>query len=98
MFGLGGVFVEVMKDVAAAVTPLSRPEARELMRAIAGYSVLEGLRGQPGVDLAAVEDLLMRVAQLATDFPAIAEMDLNPIFAYPDGRAPTAVDVRLKIM
>ncbi|MCP4572758.1 MAG: acetate--CoA ligase family protein [bacterium] len=97
MFGLGGIFVEVLKDVGAAVAPLSRPEARELMRSIKGYPVLEGLRGQPGADLDALEDLLIRVSLLAGDFPDIAEMDLNPIFAYPAGQDPTAVDVRLRI-
>ena len=97
MFGLGGIFVEVMKDVAVAVTPLNRPEASEMMREIKGYSVLEGIRGKPGVDLEAVEDLLLRVSRLVADFPAIAEMDLNPIFAYPKGKAPAAVDVRIKV-
>ena len=97
MFGLGGVFVEVLKDVGVAVAPLSRPEARELMTSLRGYTLLEGLRGLPGVDLDAVTDVLLRVAQLATDFPEIAEMDLNPVFAYPAGQDPTAVDVRVKV-
>lgn len=97
MFGLGGIFVEVMKDVAVAVAPLSRPEARELMCQIKGYPVLEGVRGKPGVDLEAMEDLLIKVSQLAADFPAIAEMDLNPVFAYAKGTPPAAVDVRMKI-
>ncbi|UCG50762.1 MAG: acetate--CoA ligase family protein [Candidatus Latescibacterota bacterium] len=96
MFGLGGVFVEVMKDVIVALAPLSKPEAREMMQGIKGYPVLEGVRGK-GVDLDAVEDLLLRVSRLAADFPNITEMDLNPIFAYPAGMAPMAVDVRLKI-
>ena len=97
MFGLGGVFVEVMKDVAAAVAPLSRPEARELMGMIKGRAVLEGLRGEPGVDMDALEDLLLRVALLAADVPEIVEMDLNPVFAYPAGESPSAVDVRIKV-
>jgi len=95
MFGLGGIFVEVMKDVAFAVAPLSRPEARELMRAIKGFPLLEGVRGEPGVDLAAVEELLLRVSRLAADFPSLVEMDLNPIFAYPAGAS--AVDVRIRV-
>ena len=85
MFGLGGIFVEVMKDVAFAVAPLSRPEARELIELIKGYKVLTGVRGEPSVDLAATEDLVLRVARLVADFPQIAEMDLNPIFLYPEG-------------
>ena len=95
MFGLGGIFVEVMKDVAFAVAPLSRPEAHELMREIKAYPVLEGVRGEPGVDREALADLLCRVGRLTADYPQIVEMDLNPIFAYPDGAA--AVDVRMRI-
>jgi acyl-CoA synthetase (NDP forming) len=97
MFGLGGVFVEVMKDVIVGVAPLSRPEAREMMRGIKGYPILKGVRGEKGVDTAAVEDLLLRVSRLAADFPQITEMDLNPIFVYPRGQSPAAVDVRLKV-
>jgi acetyltransferase len=97
LFGLGGIFVEVMKDVATAVAPLSRPEARELMKEIKGYELLKGVRGKKGVDLKALEDLLLRVSRLAADFPEITEMDLNPVFAYPRGKAPAAVDVRVKV-
>jgi acetate---CoA ligase (ADP-forming) len=97
LFGLGGIFVEVMKDVTISLAPLSRSEARRALREIRGYPVLEGLRGQKGVDLAAVEDLLLRASRLAADFPEIVEMDLNPIFAYPAGTPPSAVDVRMKI-
>jgi acyl-CoA synthetase (NDP forming) len=97
MFGLGGVFVEVMQDVAVAVAPLSRPEADELIGAIQGYAVLTGQRGQQPVDLPALNEMLVRVSLLAADFPEIVEMDLNPIFAYPEGRAPVAVDARLKV-
>ena len=97
MFGLGGIFVEVLKDVAVAVAPLSRPEADELVRAIQGFEVLTGLRGQDPVDLPALTEMMVRVSLLAADFPEIVEMDLNPIFAYPSGKAPVAVDVRLKV-
>ncbi|HLE61353.1 MAG TPA: acetate--CoA ligase family protein [Thermoanaerobaculaceae bacterium] len=97
MFGLGGVFVEALKDVVFAFAPLSRPEAREMVRAIRGFAVLEGVRATPGVDLAAIEDLLVRASRLVADFPSIVEMDLNPIITYPAGRAPFAVDVRLRV-
>jgi acetyltransferase len=95
MFGLGGVFVEVMRDVAFALAPLSRPEARRLMREIKGFPILEGVRGEPGADLEAVEDLLLRVSRMVADHPSITELDLNPILATPDGVC--AVDVRLKV-
>ncbi len=97
MFGLGGIFVEVLRDVAAAVAPMSPAEAREQIASIRGFKVLEGTRGQPGVDLDALADVLVRVGLLAADFPDITEMDLNPVFAYPTGQAPAAVDVRIKV-
>ena len=95
MFGLGGVFVEVMRDVAFALAPLSRPEARTLTREIKGFPILEGIRGEPGADLEAIEDLLLRVSRMVADNPSITELDLNPILVTPDGAC--AVDVRLKV-
>jgi acetyltransferase len=86
-----------MKDVMVAVAPLSKPQAQEMLRGIKGWPILEGLRGQPGVDLAALTDLLLRVSRLAADFPQITEMDLNPIICYPAGAPPAVVDVRLKV-
>jgi acetyltransferase len=97
MFGLGGVFVEVMKDVVFSVAPLSRPEAREMIDGIQGSPILKGVRGEKSVDLAALEDLLCRASRLVADFPQIVEMDLNPIFTYPEGTPPAAVDVRMKV-
>jgi acyl-CoA synthetase (NDP forming) len=97
MFGLGGIFVEVMKDVVFGLSPLSAPEADRMLRGIKGAPILAGARGGPGADLAALQQLLLRVSRLAADHPAIVEMDLNPIFAYPAGTPPSAVDVRLKV-
>jgi acetyltransferase len=68
-----------------------------MLRGIKGFPMLEGVRGEKGVDLPAMEELLCRVSRLAADFPSIVEMDLNPIFTYPKGTAPAAVDVRLKV-
>jgi acyl-CoA synthetase (NDP forming) len=97
MFGLGGIFVEVMKDVVFGLAPLGRAEAARMVRAIKGHPLLAGVRGQPGVDLPALEELLLRVSRLCADFPEIVELDLNPVIAYPAGTAPAAVDVRAKI-
>ena len=94
MFGLGGIFVEVMRDVAFALAPLSRPEARTVMRQIKGYPILEGVRGEEAADLQAIEDLLLRVGQLVADNPSITELDLNPVLVTPDGAC--TVDVRMK--
>ncbi|MFH1842539.1 MAG: acetate--CoA ligase family protein, partial [bacterium] len=97
LFGLGGIFVEVMQDVVVAVAPLSRPEALEMMQGIKGYPLLTGVRGEVSADLEAVADLLLRASRLAADFPAITEMDLNPIFVYEQGTIPAVVDVRIKV-
>ena len=97
MFGLGGIFVEVMKDVRFGLAPLNLSESREMIQGIKGYPLLAGTRGEAAVDLAALEQMLLRVSMLAGDFPNIVEMDLNPIFAYPEGTAPAAVDVRLRV-
>jgi acetyltransferase len=97
MFGLGGVFVEVLRDVAFGVAPLTRRDAREMMREIRGSRVLSGVRGEPAIDADAIETMLCRVARLAADFPAIVEMDLNPVFAYPAGQEPVAVDARIRV-
>ena len=93
MFGLGGLMVELMKDVAFRIVPLSARDARAIVRDIKGYPVLEGLRGQPGVSVAALEGVILQVSQFAESHPDIAEIDLNPVFAYPDGAV--AVDARV---
>jgi acyl-CoA synthetase (NDP forming) len=68
-----------------------------MITGIKGSPLLTGVRGEAGVDLAAVEDLLVRVSLLVSDFPQIAELDLNPVFAYPNGTPPSAVDVRMRV-
>lgn len=97
MFGLGGVFVEVLADVSFSVAPLTDFEAGEMIGAIRGRAILEGTRGQPAVDMAALRTLIVRASRLAADFPSIVEMDLNPVLAYPVGREPAAVDVRIRV-
>ncbi len=97
VFGLGGVFVEVMRDVAFGITPLTRPEVDEMMRAIKGRKVLEGTRGQQPVDKTRLADIVLRLAQLVTDFPVISEVDLNPVFAAPEGKPTKVADVRMRI-
>ena len=96
-FGLGGIFVEVLKDVVFRLNPLSPEDIRAMIRGIKGFPILAGVRGQEGVDLARLEELLGRVSVLLADHPEIAEMDLNPIFVYPAGREPGLVDVRIRL-
>lgn len=93
MFGLGGVFVEVLKDVAFRIVPLEPRDARQMVRDIQGFPVLEGFRGQEPADLAVLEDMLMRLSAFVEEHPEIQELDLNPIFAYKDGAL--AVDARI---
>jgi len=93
MFGLGGVFVEVLKDVSFRIVPLEPRDARQMIRDIQGFPVLEGFRGQEPADLAALEEMLMRLSAFVEKHPEIQELDLNPIFAYKDGAL--AVDARI---
>ena len=95
MFGLGGVFVEVLGDVAFALAPLSRGEAEGLLRSIRGFPLLEGARGRPGVHLPSLADAVERLSHLAADFPEIRELDVNPILCYPD--RVVAVDLRVSL-
>ena len=93
MFGLGGVLVEVLKDVAFRVVPITARDARQMVREIQGFPVLQGYRGQEPADLEALESLLLKVSQFIEGHPEIAELDLNPVFAYPKGAI--AVDARI---
>jgi acetyltransferase len=95
MFGLGGIYVEVLRDVAFGVAPLSREEAEEMVRLIRGAKILLGVRGQPPVDLAGLVDLILRLSQMSVENPEILELDLNPVMCYPE--RVVAVDVRMTI-
>jgi acetyltransferase len=97
MFGLGGIFVEVLKDVQFRLAPLSQQEAGEMIHSIKGYPILEGTRGGKPVDVDKLNDILVRLAQLGCDFPDISEMDLNPVFAFEAGKGAVVVDARLKM-
>jgi acetyl coenzyme A synthetase (ADP forming)-like protein len=96
-FGLGGKYVEAIRDVSFRLSPLSRSEARELMGAIRGARILQGLRGEAPVDQAVLEDIILRIAQLMTRHPAIQELDLNPVIAHEAGRRTVIADVRMRI-
>ena len=93
MFGLGGVLVEVLKDVAFRVIPITPRDARQMVREIQGYPLLQGYRGQEPADVAALEELLLKLSQFVEKHPEIAEIDLNPVFAYSKGAL--AVDARI---
>ncbi len=93
MFGLGGILVEILKDVSFRIVPLTQRDAREMIKEIKGYPLLEGYRGQEPVDVANLEELILMVSSFVEQNPEVAELDLNPIFAYSDGAV--AVDARV---
>ena len=95
MFGLGGILVEVLKDVAFRIVPLEPRDARQMIREIKGFPVLEGVRGQDAADLDALEGLILQISQLIDAHPEIEELDLNPVLAYNDGCI--AVDARIVV-
>jgi acetyltransferase len=95
MFGLGGIYVEVLKDVVFKIAPVTHLEAGEMLSGIKTAALLDGVRGEPGVDKEAIINLIQRVSQLLVDLPMIEEMDMNPIMAFADGVF--AVDGRIRI-
>ena len=97
MFGLGGRYVEVFRDVRFGVTPLGRQEAEEMVQGIRGVKLLEGVRGEEPADRELLVEVILRLAQLAQRHPRIVELDVNPFFAAPDRARAKAVDVRLRV-
>jgi acetyl coenzyme A synthetase (ADP forming)-like protein len=97
MFGLGGRYVEVLRDVRFAVTPLTPYEANEVICGIRGFGLLEGVRGEAGADLDLLQEILLRVAQLAERHPEIQELDINPFLATAERGSAKALDVRIRV-
>ena len=97
MFGLGGIFVEVMKDVTFHLAPITSDEAMQMLMGTRSYKLLEGVRGQAGVNLAAIGEALQRISQLVTDFPQIAELDINPFIVGGFGEESVAADARIQL-
>ncbi len=94
-FGLGGIHVEILRDVCFRVAPLTDRDAAEMVREIRGHRLLKGYRGHPAADLSAIEDVLLRISRLVEEIHEITELDLNPIFAFPPGQACRIVDARI---
>jgi acyl-CoA synthetase (NDP forming) len=95
MFGLGGIFVDVLKDVVFNLTPITDAEAREMVDGIHASALLDGVRGEKPVDKSALVDLIQRLSRLISDFPQIKELDLNPVMAFEKGAV--AVDARIAL-
>ena len=97
MFGMGGIYVEVLKDVAFRLAPLCAEDARAMIAETAAGKIMAGVRGQAPGDIAAVVDTLRRVGQLVADFPQLSELDINPLIVGAEGQGAWAVDVRMAI-
>lgn len=95
MFGLGGIMVEVLKDVSFRLVPLSEKDAGQMIDEIKGRPVLSGVRGQPPADIDALKQAIIQVSRFVEKHPEVRELDLNPVFAYPDGAV--AVDARIVV-
>jgi acyl-CoA synthetase (NDP forming) len=96
MFGMGGIATDLLGDRAFRILPLTDLDAAELIRSVRGSPLLFGYRGAPAADVAALEDVLLRVARLVDEVPEVAEMDLNPVIVGPDGA--TVVDVKVHLV
>jgi acyl-CoA synthetase (NDP forming) len=95
MFGLGGIYVEALHDVAFRLAPVSEEDARDMLGSIRGGKLLDELRGGAGVKRDALVEAIQRVSQLVVDYPEIAELDMNPFLAFPHGAL--AVDCRVSL-
>ncbi len=95
MFGLGGIYVEVLKDVAFRLAPLTRLDAKEMVEEVRSYPLLQGARGQARADIDAIVDALLRLSQLVVEWPTIEELDINPLLVLEAGQGAVAADVRI---
>jgi acetyltransferase len=95
MFGLGGIYTNIFRDVSFKLAPLSVYEAREMVSETKAYTLLKGYRGEPPADISSVINILLRVSQLVTEVPDVVEMDINPLFVYDEGMGSLAIDVKI---
>ncbi|MCK4970864.1 MAG: acetate--CoA ligase family protein, partial [Thermoplasmata archaeon] len=96
-FGLGGIFVEILKDVSTRIAPLTRQDIRSMITEIQSFPILAGARGQRPADLDALEDLIARVTQIAIDFPQVQELEVNPLLLGEEGEGAWAVDALITL-
>jgi len=95
MFGLGGIMVEILKDVSFRIVPVTERDANQMIGEIKAHAVLDGARGQPPADKAALKSAILKVSDFVEQHPEVRELDLNPMFVYPDGAL--AVDARIVV-
>jgi len=97
MFGLGGIFVDVLKDVSCYLAPITADEAMQMLLETRSYALLKNARGQADIDLSAITGGLQRISQMATDFPQITELNINPFIVGKVGTESVAVDARITL-
>ncbi|NYT19168.1 MAG: CoA-binding protein, partial [Methanosarcinales archaeon] len=97
MFGLGGTYVEVLKDVSFSVAPIGKDISRKMLSSIKTYPILAGVRGEKPSDINSIADTLCKVSQLVMDFPQILEFEINPLMVLPEGQGCVAMDIRLTL-
>ncbi len=93
MFGIGGIYVELFKNVTFRLAPIGRNSARRMIRSIKGFEMLTGFRGKPKADLENLEKLIVGVSAMVTNHPQIKEMDINPLFVHEEGQGATVADI-----
>ncbi|MHC4217920.1 MAG: acetate--CoA ligase family protein [Planctomycetota bacterium] len=97
MIGTGGIYTEVLRDARFRLAPLTRADARDMIKALKGHSILAGARGEEPVDMTALENILLRLGRMAVEHPELLEMDLNPVLAFPEPGRTAVVDARVRI-
>ncbi len=97
MFGLGGIYVEILKDVSFRIAPIGEQDAKEMIEEIRAYPILSGVRGEKGVDIDSLINVLIALSSLSVDFPEIIELDVNPLMVKEKGMGAVAIDARLTI-
>ena len=97
MFGLGGIYIEILKDITFRIAPIGIEDAKEMIQEIRSFPLLKGTRGEMPVDINAIVDNILWLSQMVTDFPEIVEMDINPLFVLPEGEGTIALDARITI-
>jgi len=97
MYGLGGIYVEALKDVTFRVAPIDCREAEDMLDEIRSFKLLSGVRGEKPADLTAIANTIFKIAQLPVEFPEIGELDINPLLVFEDGKGVMGVDMRLAL-
>ncbi|MEM2876306.1 MAG: acetate--CoA ligase family protein, partial [Candidatus Bathyarchaeia archaeon] len=97
MFGLGGIYVNLFKDVSFSLAPISRETAYRMILETKAYAILRGIRGETSSDIDSLVDIILRISQLSMDFEEVNEIDINPVFVYERGRGAIALDVKMTI-